>query len=67
VINDGDNVDRSRGLILAGTPADIISECRDYQDAGANHIVFDLRLRFGEWDEQLDLLGKEVLPAFRVE
>lgn len=67
VINDGDNGDRSRGLILSGTPADIISECRAYQAAGANQIVFDLRLRFSEWDEQLDLLGKEVLPAFRVE
>jgi alkanesulfonate monooxygenase SsuD/methylene tetrahydromethanopterin reductase-like flavin-dependent oxidoreductase (luciferase family) len=67
VINDRDNGDCSRGLILAGTPADIISECRAYQAAGANQIVFDLRLRFGEWDEQLDLLGKEVLPAFRVE
>jgi probable F420-dependent oxidoreductase len=67
VINDRDNGDCRRGLILAGTPADIISECRAYQAAGANQIVFDLRLRFGEWDEQLDLLGKEVLPAFRVE
>jgi probable F420-dependent oxidoreductase len=67
VINDGENVDRSRGLILAGTPADIISECRAYQAAGANHIVFDLRLRFGQWDEQLDFLGKEVLPALRRE
>jgi alkanesulfonate monooxygenase SsuD/methylene tetrahydromethanopterin reductase-like flavin-dependent oxidoreductase (luciferase family) len=67
VIDDGENVDRSRGLILAGTPADIISECRAYQAAGANHIVFDLRLRFGQWDEQLDFLGKEVLPALRRE
>jgi probable F420-dependent oxidoreductase len=67
VISDDDNVDRSRGLILAGTPPDIISECRAYQAAGANQIVFDLRLRFNQWDEQLDLLGKEVLPAFRLE
>ncbi|MGH7798019.1 MAG: LLM class flavin-dependent oxidoreductase [Candidatus Binatia bacterium] len=63
VTNDWENVDSSRGLILAGTPADIVRECRAYQEAGASHIVFDLRLRFGEWYEQLDLLGKEVLPA----
>jgi len=65
VKEDGQNVDPDRGLILAGSPEDIVRECRVYEEAGANQIVFDLRLRFGDWYEQLDLLGKEVLPAFR--
>ena len=52
-----------RGVILAGSPADIVRECRAYQQAGADHIVFDLRLRFTDWFEQIDLLGTEVLPA----
>jgi len=51
------------GLILAGTPDDIVRETRAFQAAGAELVVFDLRLRFGDWYEQLELLGKEVLPA----
>ena len=52
-----------RGFILAGTPADIAREARAYEAAGADHIVFDLRFRYADWLEQIDLLGKEVLPA----
>jgi len=58
-------VDDIRGFILAGTPADIAREVRAYEQAGANHIVFDLRFRYGDWLAQIDLLGKEVLPAFK--
>jgi alkanesulfonate monooxygenase SsuD/methylene tetrahydromethanopterin reductase-like flavin-dependent oxidoreductase (luciferase family) len=58
-------LDDIRGLILAGTPADIVRETRAYEAAGADHIVYDLRFRFADWLEQIELLGKEVLPAFR--
>lgn len=54
-----------RGLILAGTPEDIVRETRAYQEAGAEHIVYDLRFRYADWYEQIDFLGKEVLPAVR--
>jgi len=53
------------GVILAGSPADIVSGCRAFEQAGADHIVYDLRLRFADWYEQIDLLGNEVLPALR--
>jgi hypothetical protein len=56
-------LDEIRGFILAGTVADIVHESRAYLEAGANHIVYDLRLRYGDWLEQIDLLGNEVLPA----
>ncbi len=56
-------LDDIRGLILAGTPQDIVQETRAYQAAGADLVVFDLRFRFTDWYQQLDLLGKEVLPA----
>ena len=58
-------LDDIRGLILAGTPEDIVRETRAYGEAGAEHIVYDLRFRYADWYEQIDLLGKEVLPAFR--
>ena len=54
-----------RGLILAGTPEDVVRDTRAYEQAGADHIVYDLRLRYADWYEQIDLLGTEVLPALR--
>lgn len=59
------NLDDIRGFILAGTPADIARETRAYEEAGADHIVYDLRFRYADWLEQIDLLGREVLPALR--
>jgi alkanesulfonate monooxygenase SsuD/methylene tetrahydromethanopterin reductase-like flavin-dependent oxidoreductase (luciferase family) len=58
-------LDDIRGFILAGTPADIARESRAYEQAGANHIVFDLRFRYADWLDQIDLLGEEVLPALK--
>jgi probable F420-dependent oxidoreductase len=54
-----------QGVLLAGSPADIVRESRAYEQAGADHIVYDLRLRFTDWFEQIDWLGREVLPALR--
>jgi alkanesulfonate monooxygenase SsuD/methylene tetrahydromethanopterin reductase-like flavin-dependent oxidoreductase (luciferase family) len=59
------NLQDVRGLILAGTPADVVAETRAYEEAGADHVVYDLRFRYADWLEQIDLLGKEVLPALR--
>jgi probable F420-dependent oxidoreductase len=58
-------LDDIRGLILAGTPSDIVQEARSYEQAGADHIVYDLRFRYGDWLEQIDFLGREVLPALK--
>jgi probable F420-dependent oxidoreductase len=58
-------LDDIRGLILAGTPAEIARETRAFEEAGADHIVYDLRFRYADWLEQIDLLGNEVLPALR--
>ena len=54
-----------RGLILVGTPQDIVRETRAYREAGADLIVYDLRFRYADWYEQIDLLGKEVLPVLK--
>lgn len=58
-------LDDIRGFILAGTPDDIAYETRAYEEAGAGHVVYDLRFRYTDWLEQIDLLGKEVLPVLR--
>ena len=57
------NLDDIHGFILAGTPEDIVRETRAYQAAGADLMVFDLRFRYRDWYQQIDWLGKEVLPA----
>jgi alkanesulfonate monooxygenase SsuD/methylene tetrahydromethanopterin reductase-like flavin-dependent oxidoreductase (luciferase family) len=54
-----------RGLLLAGKPEDIVKDTKEYEKNGLNHIVYDLRFRYADWYEQIDYLGKEVLPALR--
>ena len=51
------------GLILAGSPRDIVRQTRAYQAAGAGLVVFDLRFHYRDWYEQIEWLGEEVLPA----
>jgi alkanesulfonate monooxygenase SsuD/methylene tetrahydromethanopterin reductase-like flavin-dependent oxidoreductase (luciferase family) len=58
-------LDDIQGLILAGTPDDIVRQVRTYYAVGADLVVFDLRFRYPDWYQQIDLLGNEVLPAFQ--
>jgi alkanesulfonate monooxygenase SsuD/methylene tetrahydromethanopterin reductase-like flavin-dependent oxidoreductase (luciferase family) len=53
------------GSFLVGSPDDIVNEVQKYLEVGIDHIVFDFRFRYDEWDFSLDLLGKEVLPRLR--
>lgn len=53
------------GMLLAGTPADVARGVRAYAEAGARHIVFDLRFRYADWYDQIERLGQEVLPRLR--
>lgn len=54
-----------RGLVLAGTPEEIVRETRAYEEAGVELVVYDLRFRYADWHDQIDLLGKQVLSALR--
>jgi alkanesulfonate monooxygenase SsuD/methylene tetrahydromethanopterin reductase-like flavin-dependent oxidoreductase (luciferase family) len=54
-----------RGLLLAGKPEDVVKDTKEYEKNGLNHIVYDLRFRYADWFQQIDYLGKEVLPAVR--
>lgn len=53
------------GQLLAGDPDDVVAECRKFEQAGNDHLVFDFRFKFHQWYEQLELLGKEVLPKLQ--
>ena len=50
------------GHIMAGPPEVLVGEVRKWQDVGVQHLVFDLRARFADWDEVLGVIGEEVLP-----
>jgi alkanesulfonate monooxygenase SsuD/methylene tetrahydromethanopterin reductase-like flavin-dependent oxidoreductase (luciferase family) len=50
------------GSILAGTPDDIVRGVQRYQEIGCDLLVFDFRMRFPDWLEQIETLAREVLP-----
>lgn len=57
------SVDDLDGMLMCGTPEQIIEQCAALAQAGVEHVVFDLRQGFSAWDEQFDLLADTVLPA----
>lgn len=50
------------GQLLAGDPDDVVAECKKFEEAGCDHLVFDFRFKFDSYYEQIELIGKEVLP-----
>lgn len=55
------------GTLIAGDPDDAIRECRKFEAAGCEHLVFDFRFKFHRWYEQIELLGRHVLPALKAQ
>jgi len=51
------------GGVIAGAPAEIIAGVRSLQSMGVDMVIFDLRLRFEDWDECMSVLGEDVLPV----
>jgi alkanesulfonate monooxygenase SsuD/methylene tetrahydromethanopterin reductase-like flavin-dependent oxidoreductase (luciferase family) len=50
------------GQLVAGTPDDVVAECRKFEALGLDQLVFDLRFRFDRWFAQIERLGEDVLP-----
>jgi alkanesulfonate monooxygenase SsuD/methylene tetrahydromethanopterin reductase-like flavin-dependent oxidoreductase (luciferase family) len=53
------------GSILVGTPDDIVEGVRRYQEIGCDILIFDFRMRFADWLQQIQVLADEVLPRVR--
>jgi alkanesulfonate monooxygenase SsuD/methylene tetrahydromethanopterin reductase-like flavin-dependent oxidoreductase (luciferase family) len=53
------------GTLIAGNPDDVVEEVRKFEEAGCEHLVFDFRFKFDRFFEQIELLGREVLPKLR--
>ena len=52
------------GMLMAGDPDDCIAEVTKLAERNIAFVVFDLRLDFGQYHHQLELISRHVLPAF---
>lgn len=53
------------GALVAGTPDQVVDQCLELHRSGVDHLVFDLRFKYGRWFDQIDVLGREVIPRVR--
>ncbi|HZP95268.1 MAG TPA: TIGR03619 family F420-dependent LLM class oxidoreductase [Candidatus Limnocylindria bacterium] len=53
------------GTLVYGDPERVVAGIERLHDAGASHVVFDLRLQPEEFDDVLRLIGERVLPELR--
>ncbi|MDX6233008.1 MAG: hypothetical protein QOH68_2008 [Nocardioidaceae bacterium] len=60
-----ETVEDLEGQLIAGDPDEAVEQCRRFEEAGVEHLVFDFRFKFDKWFEQIELLGSEVLPKLR--
>lgn len=54
-------VEELDGSILAGTPDDIVRGVRRYQELGCDLLIFDLRMRFADYLQQIETLARDVI------
>lgn len=52
------------GSFLYGDPAQVTEQVSELCSLGLDHLIFDLRLRFDEWQSQVRTIGEEILPRF---
>lgn len=57
-----ETVDDLSGQLIVGNPDQVVEEVKKFEAIGVNHLVFDFRFKLDQWFEQIELLGKEVLP-----
>ena len=60
-----ETVEDLEGQLIVGSADEAVAECKKFEAAGVEHLVFDFRFKFDRWFEQIELLGNEVLPKLR--
>lgn len=60
-----ETVEDLEGQLIAGNPDEAVEEIRKFEAIGTEHLVFDFRFKFDRFFEQIELLGREVLPKLR--
>lgn len=57
-----ESVEDLRGMLIYGTPDDVLEQALELAAAGVDELIFDFRLSFPEWEDQMAMLGEHVLP-----
>lgn len=60
-----ESIEDIEGSLILGTPDEVASQVRRFEEVHVDHLVFDTRLSFDRWFDSIELLGKEVLPQIR--
>ncbi|MGH3741902.1 MAG: LLM class flavin-dependent oxidoreductase, partial [Micromonosporaceae bacterium] len=60
-----ETVEDLQGVLIHGTPDQVAEQCETLRGCGVDHLVFDFRLSFPLWEEQIEMLGEQVLPKLR--
>ena len=60
-----ETVEDLEGQLIVGSPDEAVAEIQKFQALGTEHLVFDFRFKFDRFFEQIELLGREVLPKIR--
>jgi alkanesulfonate monooxygenase SsuD/methylene tetrahydromethanopterin reductase-like flavin-dependent oxidoreductase (luciferase family) len=60
-----ETIDDLRGVIVLGSPQDVVEQILQLADRPIDHFVFDLRDQFDRYEESLELIAERVLPDVR--
>lgn len=58
-------VEDLEGLLIVGTPEDVVRQIHKFADRGIEHFIFDVRFQFDRYTEVAQLIAEEVLPHLR--
>jgi alkanesulfonate monooxygenase SsuD/methylene tetrahydromethanopterin reductase-like flavin-dependent oxidoreductase (luciferase family) len=60
-----ERVEDLAGALIAGTAQECVEQVQEYVDRRVDLLIFDARLLMGEFEEVIQQIGEEIVPAFR--
>lgn len=60
-----DTIEDLRGIIAVGNPEEVVEQIAELASRGLDHFTFDLRMQHDRFEETLELIATDVLPALR--
>lgn len=60
-----ESIEDIAGSLIMGNPDEVATQTAQFADVGVDHLVFDTRLSYDRWFDNIELLGREVLPQLR--
>ena len=48
-----------------GTPDEVVEQITKIAERGIDHLVFDLRMQHDRFEETLELIAEDILPALK--